>query len=169
MKKLQILLMAAVAMLCFSASAQWQWIDKDGHKVFSDRAPPAEVLDKNILKRPGGRVPPATPPADGVDDGASPPVPVSPAASKPTGLDKELEAKRKQALVAEQAKRKVEEEQNLKAKIENCARAKQAKVTFDSGARIGRINASGQQEIMDDATRADEMRRIQSIIARDCR
>ena len=56
-----------------------------------------------------------------------------------------------------------------RAKIENCARAKQAKVTYESGVRIGRTIASGGQEIMDDATRAQEIRRIQGIIAADCK
>ncbi|MFX6884193.1 DUF4124 domain-containing protein, partial [Acinetobacter baumannii] len=36
------------------AAAQWQWIDKDGRKVFSDRPPPQEIPEKNILKQPGG-------------------------------------------------------------------------------------------------------------------
>jgi hypothetical protein len=32
--------------------AQWQWIDKDGRKVYSDRSPPSDIQEKNILKRP---------------------------------------------------------------------------------------------------------------------
>jgi hypothetical protein len=169
MKTLQKLLFVALAGLCLPAFAQWQWIDKDGRKVFSDRAPPPDIQDKNILKRPGGRVPAVTMPADIVDDAALPPVAGSAPAAKPSGLDKELEARKKQALEAEQAKRKVEEERATKARIENCARAKQAKVTFDSGVRVGRVNAAGEREIMDDAARAEEMKRIQGIIARDCR
>jgi hypothetical protein len=167
MKLIQTLLLAAMAGLCFSASAQWQWIDKDGHKVFSDRAPPPDILDKNIVKRPGGRGPKVTLPADIDETAASTTAPAS--AGKPTGLDKELEAKKKQAQEAELAKRKADEERVAKAKIENCARAKQAKATFDSGARVGRINAAGQQEVMDEAARAEEMARIQGIMARDCR
>jgi hypothetical protein len=169
MKMLQKLLFVALAGLCLPAFAQWQWIDKDGRKVFSDRAPPPDIQDRNILKRPGGRVPAVTMPADIVDDAALPSLASSAPAAKPSGLDKDLEARKKQALEAEQAKRKVEEEQATKARIENCARAKQAKATYESGARIGRINSSGQQEVMDDVTRAEEMKRIQGIIARDCR
>ncbi len=169
MKTLQKLLFVALAGLCLPAFAQWQWIDKDGRKVFSDRAPPPDIQEKNILKRPGGRVPAVTMPAEIVDDAVLPPVAGSAPTAKPTGLDKDLEARKKQALEAEQAKRKVEEEQATKARIENCARAKQAKATYESGARIGRINSAGQQEVMDEVTRAEEMKRIQGIIARDCR
>ena len=181
MKIIQISLVAVLTGLSFAASAQWQWIDKDGRKVFSDRAPPTEIQDKNILKRPGNYKPPAAPVAPAGDasaptDAAATPVaspasaPVVPASgAKPTGLDKELEAKKKQAKDAEAAKRKAAEEQVAKAKVENCARAKIAKSTFDSGVRIGHTNAAGQREVMDEPTRAEELKRIQGMIARDCK
>jgi hypothetical protein len=35
------------------AQAQWQWVDKDGRKVFSDRAPPPDIPARNILRQPG--------------------------------------------------------------------------------------------------------------------
>jgi hypothetical protein len=84
-------------------------------------------------------------------------------------LQKELEAKKKQAQDAEAAKKKAADEQVAKAKIENCTRAKLAKVTFDSGVRVGRTNAAGEREIMDDAARAVEVKRIQGMIDRDCK
>lgn len=172
MKMIRTLLASALAGLCFAASAQWQWIDKDGHKVFSDRAPPADIQEKNILKRPGNRKLPMTVAidtaleADVPASSASPLLPTS--ASKPSGLDKELQAKKKQAADAEAAKRKAAEAEVTKVKIENCAHAKQAKTTFDSGARVGRTNAAGEQEIMDEATRTTEIKRINAILARDC-
>jgi hypothetical protein len=176
MKLIQTLLVIALTGLSFSASAQWQWIDKDGHKVFSDRAPPTDILDKNILKRPGNYKPPVVPAGDaaaGTDGAASAPqagAPVVPVSGpKAGGLDKELEAKKKQAQEAEAAKKKAAEEQVTKAKIENCARAKQAKVTFDSGVRVSRTNAAGEREVMDESARAEEMKRIQGMIARDCK
>ena len=45
----------AIGLLCFSASsmAQWQWVDRSGRKVFSDQPPPADISERNILKRPG--------------------------------------------------------------------------------------------------------------------
>ena len=160
--------------LCTAAQAQWQWIDKDGRKVFSDRAPPPDVIEKNIVNRPSGRVPnsPATAPVDGAGADTSQAVPIAPApasAPKPSGLDKELEAKKKEAADAEAAKRKADEERVTKAKIENCARAKQAKSTFDSGVRVAKTNANGEREIMDDAARAAELKRIQGIMDADCK
>lgn len=171
MKMLQMLLFTALAGASVVASAQWQWVDKDGHKVFSDRAPPADIVDKNILKRPAGRSAPinATEAAESADTPVAAP-PVVPASGvKAGGVDKVLEAKKKQAADAETAKRKAEEERVTKAKIENCARAKQAKASFDSGVRISRTNAAGEREFMDDAARATELTRIQGIIASDCK
>ena len=156
-----------------AASAQWQWTDKDGRKVFSDRAPPAEVLEKNILKRPGGRnTSPATTLAT---ETVTAPAAVASApqgsasAPKLSGVDKELADKKKRAEETEIAKRKTEEERVLKAKVENCARAKQAKSNFDSGTRIARTNEKGEREIMDDAARTVEIKRIQSIMDSDCK
>lgn len=178
MKLIQTLLVVSMTGLSFAASAQWQWLDKDGRKVYSDRAPPSDIQDKNILKRPSGYKAPAAPVADAPSEGeggASAPVagqaPALPASgAKPTGgLDKELEAKKKQQKEADTAKRKADEERIAKAQIENCARAKQAKTTFESGVRIGRINAAGEKEFMDDAARAAELKRTQAIIDRDCK
>lgn len=170
MKKIFILLTMALTGICTSAFAQWQWIDKDGRKVFSDRAPPTDIPDKSILKRPNNRsAAPVAADATGAEAGAATAAaPLVPASGKPTELDKELEAKKKQALEAEAAKRKAAEELYVKAKVENCARAKQAKASLESGVRIGRTNAAGDREYMDEAAKAEELKRIQGIMAKDC-
>lgn len=167
MRILPTLLFSLLAGLSATAFAQWQWIDNDGHKVFSDRAPPPDIADKNILKRPHSR---AVLPAD--DGEAAPPAttaPVmAPGAAKTVGVDKELEARKKQAADAEAAKRKADEDRITKAKVENCARAKQAKASLESGVRITRTNAAGEREFMDDSAKANELKRIQAIITSDC-
>ena len=179
MKLIQTLLVVTLTGLSFAASAQWQWLDKDGRKVFSDRAPPADIQDKNILKRPGNYRVPAVPVTDLTAEAqgaaTSAPAAVQAAAlpasgAKPaSGLDKELVAKKKLAKDAEAAKRKADEERIAKAQVENCVRAKQGKTTFESGVRIGRTNGAGEKEFMDDAARATELKRMQSIIERDCK
>jgi hypothetical protein len=85
-----------------------------------------------------------------------------------SNADKELEAKKKEAVEALIARKKADEERVTKAKIENCARAKQAKSSLESGVRIARTNAAGEREFMDDAARVAEGKRIQGIIASDC-
>ncbi|MBF9265764.1 DUF4124 domain-containing protein, partial [Paracidovorax cattleyae] len=58
MKFHRLLVLACACSWALGASAQWQWIDKDGRKVFSDRPPPTDVPARNILKQPGGAPPP---------------------------------------------------------------------------------------------------------------
>lgn len=169
MRIFRYFLICAVGLTSIIALAQWQWTDKDGRRVFSDRAPPADVPEKNILRRPGNQR--ATDSratkaittiagASAAQDAASVP--------KLSGVDKELAAKKKKAEEAQVAKHKEEEERVLKARVENCARGKQAKAGFDSGVRMAQFNEKGEREILDDAARAAEMQRIQSIISSDC-
>jgi Domain of unknown function (DUF4124) len=175
MKTLKTLFACGLIFACTMAAAQWQWLDKDGRKVFSDRAPPSDVPEKNILKRPNGRVsaPPTAEASSGTSGDPSAAAAASPvqgaSAPKGVGVDKELEAKKKQAADAEAAKRKAEEEKLVKARIENCARAKEAKAGLDSGIRISRVNAQGEREVMDEAARAAEAKRIQGIMATECK
>ncbi len=163
MKIHHALLSLALFGICSTAFAQWQWLDASGRKVFSDRAPPPEVSEANILKRPNAKAPAAAEPI------AKEKIPATPASAPMGALEKELLAKKKQSADEEAAKRRADEERNAKAKIENCARAKQAKATVDSGMRISRANAAGQIEVLDEAALAKERAHIQSIIDSECR
>jgi len=171
-----LLLAIAGAALSVSAFAQWQWIDKDGRKVFSDRSPPADIQEKNIQKRPAGSVRPVVQPTVvAADDAASKPATAASAplakASAPalSGKDAELEAKKKQAEEQEAATKKAQEDKATKAKAENCNRAKTGIAALKSGVRMSSINAKGEQEVFDDAKRASESKRAQDIIDTNCK
>ena len=156
-----------------AASAQWQWIDKQGKKVFSDQPPPPDVPEKNIVQRAGATSSkaPASSGQVAPTDGMSVPIARGAAsgALKPAGVDKELEERTRKADAEEKARQAAEAEKFAKAKAENCSRARQGKATFDSGIRIARLNASGEREIMDDRARAAENQRLQTVIDNDCR
>lgn len=159
-----------------SAFAQWQWIDKDGRKVFSDRSPPADIKDKDILKRPGERGSAAV---AAVSEPATAPAPAAAASAaaataktgglKLTGKDAQLEAKKKQAEVEEATKKKAEEEKLAAGRADNCSQAKRYLTTLDSGVRIANTNAKGEREILDDAKRAEEKKRAQGIAESSCK
>ncbi|MEP6791008.1 MAG: DUF4124 domain-containing protein [Ramlibacter sp.] len=171
MKYLRIISVVLACIFPAVASAQWIWLDKGGRKVFSDQAPSADVPAKNILKQPGVRAvaaPPVEAPAEAASAAARA---ARPAASMPriTGKDKDLEEKKKQTEAAEAEKKKAEEEKVAKARAENCSRARQSKANYDSGSRMARTNANGEREILDDAARASEVKRLQDIIAADCK
>lgn len=173
MKLPYLLALACACSLPLAATAQWQWIDKDGRKVFSDRGPPPDVPEKNILRRPGGGPRSAPAPAPAATEPADDKLAAAPsrAASAPKGgaVDKDLEEKKRKAEEAEKAQRAAEEQKVAKAKAENCTRARQGKATFDSGIRVARVNDKGEREIMDDKARAAEQQRLQTIIDSDCR
>lgn len=169
MKLIKPLIAITLSIASLSVLAQWQWIDKDGRKIFSDRGPGSDVPEKNILKRPAGIKPAGSPASTETPTSAVPAPEAVPALPKDASVDKSLDAKKKQAEAAEAAKRKAEEERISKAKADNCKLARQAKSTFDSGARISRTNASGEREFLDDAARAAEGQRIQGVIDADCK
>lgn len=154
-----LLAITALSFLAFGAHAQWQWIDKAGHKVFSDLPPPSDVPEKNILKRPGAR---------SFSAGGADSAPTAAPAPQP-GVDKALEEKKKQAEAAEATRRKVEEDRNAQIRAENCARAQQSKAGLDAGGRMARLNDKGEREFMDDAAIASEQQRLQQLIIENCR
>ncbi len=165
-----LVLALATASFALSAFAQWQWIDKDGRKVFSDRSPPVEINEKDILKRPGGRGSVAV---AAVNESA-PTVPALAAAAKGsapklTGKDPQLEARKKQAEEEEAEKKKTEDEKVVAAKADNCSQAKRYLSTLDSGVRIANTNAKGEREIMDDSKRAEEKKRAQGVADTSCK
>ena len=168
-----IAMTAVVALFALPALAQWQWIDKDGRKVYSDQSPPIEIRDKDILKRPGGRIASAAATPANNDSTPSVNVPAVKAsatvAPKLSGKDKELEARKQQAEAEEALKKKAEEDKQAKARTETCNRAKSALATLQSGVRIGATNAAGEREIMDDAKRASETKRTKEIADSSCK
>ncbi|MDM0073152.1 DUF4124 domain-containing protein [Variovorax sp. J2P1-59] len=169
MKFAHLLVIGSVFLLPLGAQAQWQWVDKDNKKVFSDQAPPPDIPEKNILRKPGGptkRLSFSTPPAPAE---AAPEAAPAAGSAKPTGVDKELSEKAKKAEEAEKAKQAAEAQKVAQAKAENCNRARQGKATMDSGIRVARVNAQGEREIMDDNARASEQQRLQSVIDADCK
>ena len=167
-----LMLALASSSFALTALAQWQWIDKDGRKVFSDRAPPGDVQEKNILKRPGGLNPTAAVPASEIVAAAalaasSPAVKAS--APRLSGKDAQLEARKKQAEEEEEAKKKLEEEKTAKARADNCERAKKGLASIQSGIRLSVANAKGEREFMDDNARAAESKRLVAISESDCK
>ncbi len=170
-----LILALAGASFAVTAFAQWQWIDKDGRKVFSDRSPPADIKEKDILKRPGSstRMAATAVPAPAAEAAVSPAAAASAAgkagAPKLSGKDAQLEARKKQAEDEQAAKKKAEEEKVAKAKAENCDRAKRGLLTFESGVRVSITNSKGEREFMDDNARAAETKRLRDITAADCK
>lgn len=148
-------------MLVGAAQAQWTWRDKDGRINASDRPPPRDVPDKDILTRPAAR-----PAARAASAPAAPAAAATPAASPG---ERELQERRKAAEAEQAAKAKAEEEKATAQRAENCRRARSQVAALESGQRMARVNDKGEREILDDKARADEMRRAREVVSSDCR
>ncbi|QIL79312.1 DUF4124 domain-containing protein [Diaphorobacter sp. HDW4A] len=174
MKPYKLLLLTVACTWAVGASAQWQWLDKDGRKVYSDRPPPVEVPQKNILKQPGfGKAASQPTPVQSETPATAAAAPASGAASTPglpqaSGKDKKLEEAKAKADADEAAKKKAEVDRVAKAKAENCVRARKSKTSLTSGGLIGTVNEKGERGFMDDAAREAEIKRADGVIASDC-
>lgn len=146
------------ALLTTAAQAQWTWRDKYGQINASDRPPPRDIPDKDILSRPAAR--PAARPA-------SAPAAAAAAASSPA--ERELLARRRAAEAEQAAKAKADEERVAAQRAENCRRARSQLAALESGQRMARMNDKGEREILDDKGRAEELRRAREVIGSDCR
>jgi hypothetical protein len=165
MKAARITLLALACTLPLAAAAQWQWLDKDGRKVFSDKAPPPEIAPERVLRAPKGLMPvvsTAAPAAEGDAANAAAGLP------KPSGRDRTLEERKRQLANAETEKRKAEDAKYASLRADNCSRARMAKANYESGARISRVDGKGDRVYMDENQRGAEMKRLDEVIARDC-
>lgn len=158
-------LLAAGALLAFAtlAQAQYMWIDEKGLKQFSDRAPPASVPLKNILKAPRGAASAATLEAEAAA-AASTPEAAKPKAA-PTMADRNADYRKRAKESTEREQKETDEQLARADQADNCERARSAKQSMESGARIGTQDNNGERGFMTDEQRAVETRKIDKVLA----
>ena len=165
---LPLIALACLATLPGPADAQWRWRDKTGQVNASDRPPPQDIPEKDIISRPApadlrraGAAAAAAPAS-----GASAPAVAS---APPTALEREVQARKKAADQEQAAKAKADEERVSTQRADNCRAARGHLSALESGQRIARTNDKGEREVLDDKGRAEELRRAREVIASDCR
>ncbi|MBG6073631.1 MULTISPECIES: DUF4124 domain-containing protein [unclassified Polaromonas] len=164
-----LILALAGCVLTIPALAEWQWLDKDGRKVFSDQPPPIDTPQKNIIKKAEFKADTRSQDvAAGMPALAASAPAVKTSMPKLSGKDKELEAMKKKADMLDETKKQAEVEEFAKSRADNCERAKKAQASLNSGIRIATTNTKGEREYMDDAARSAETKRLQSIAESDC-
>lgn len=150
------------------ATAQWQWIDQSGRRVFSDSAPPPEIPAKNILRQPSGSRSVAVPAQAAASP--APAVAAQAAASAPriSGQDSALQQRVRANAQAEEAKQKEAQQEAARLKAENCQNARRGIATYNSGQRVAIVNDKGEREVLDDAGRERELAKLRSIEQSEC-
>ncbi len=139
-----------------NAWAQWQWVDAQGQKVFSDRAPSADVPEKNILQRPK-----TVQPQDAPKNAAAA---ATPANSAPPTANAVVD-KNKAAMLDLNTQLA---EQNKASRARNCTEARRQLGILKSGVRIAKINDKGDREFLDDAAIAAEIKQFQRTADSEC-
>jgi len=172
------LLLAAVSSTLLAwahpADAQWAWRDAAGKMVFSDQPPPKSVAARDIVRQPGAPAAARAAPAEAEMDlagDAKPKAQPAPAPTRraPTTAEREMEARLRQQQLAEAEKKTAGEEARNARLAENCERLRGYQRALDNGMRIARVNAAGQQEVLDDAARAAERERTLAEIEQQCK
>jgi hypothetical protein len=170
MRRIRTFLVCAMWLIGATAQAQWQWLDKSGRKVFSDQPPPSDIPAKNILKQPGKAAVSAPAAAVAAQPAATASAPAPTVAAPPlSAQDKDLLARKNQAEAEAQAKVKAEADRLARIKATNCEKARANQTLMDSGVRVAVTNAKGEREILDDAARAEEQRKIRTVIDSNCK
>lgn len=161
---------AALLLAAPAAQAQYKWKDAQGQLHVSDMPPPRDVPERNILQRPPATTAPraaaAKPPAR-----ASGPAVARNAASAPANPPADPELARRKQQLAQQASEQAQADAQRQAAVraENCQRARQQLTLLQSGQRMMRLNAAGEQVVLDDAARQADTQRTEQVIRSDCR
>lgn len=156
-----LLAMLVAALATPLAHAQWKWRDKTGQVNASDRPPPMEVPERDILERPAPELRRLAPQPAAAASAAAP--------ARQQAGERELEGRKRAADQEQAAKQKAEEERVAAQRAENCRRARTHMAALETGQRIARFDAKGERVVLDDQGRAEEVRRAREVIAADCR
>lgn len=155
--------------LCIAlpAQAQWKWKDAAGKVQYSDLPPPNGTPDKDILQRPPGQRLQVIvlPPAGSASVAAAP----AAAPSAPSRAELERQKLQEQQEQQKQAKQKEEERRVAQQKRENCGRAQDQLKLLQDGVRLTRPNERGENVVLDERMRAEEMQRARTVMGSECR
>jgi hypothetical protein len=156
---LRLLLLGVMLAVAAGASAQlYRWVDKDGKVRYTDTPPPAGVKART-LRAPasaGSSAEPEEAAAKGAPKG-----PLTPAQQEQEFRKRQLEGQKGREK-EDQAKREAETKQA------NCASARQALATLESGQRITRTDAQGERAFLEDDARAQETERARQSVREWC-
>lgn len=161
-----VLGLAAVA-YALPADAQWAWRDDTGRTVYSDQPPPASVKPSQILRQPSSQSfgTPAADPGAAPDGKAE----TKDAPKGPKTLaEREMESRKRAAEAADAEKKQADEQAQNAQKAAECERMRGYLRALEDGQRIARTDAQGNREILDDAARATEIRRVREAMTRGC-
>ena len=85
-----------------------------------------------------------------------------------TPAEQEQEYRKRQAESAKAAEKQAAERKDAEAKRENCANAREALRSYESGGRIARTDAKGERYFMDEKQIAAETAKARQVVKDNC-
>lgn len=166
----------ALAAVGAQAQTLWKWRDAAGQMHVSDKAPPAGTPAKNIISGPPGGVAPApaltttstSATSTTTTTTATPAGAGNAASGADTALEKKKKAADKERVDKEKADHAAFEAKNAALRKDNCSRAQASQAAIESGQRMAKLNDKGEREVLDDAGRAEELKRTKDAVASNC-
>src|SRR5574341_966538 len=154
----RIFLFSALVVFAAAAAAQqYKWVDKDGKVRYGD-VPPPGVKAQRLRPPPGASAPSPAPAAPAAKKDAK---------DKPLTPEQAFQKRQKEA--QEQDAKLAKERQDADAKRANCEQAQAQLRAVQSGQRVARTNAAGEQVILDDAEMARERDKAQKLVSEWCK
>lgn len=173
-----LVLLGALLQASQDAHAQWKWRDEDGRVHYSDQPPPPNVPESRIARsaKQGPSLTVASTPAP-TPAAAAPSAQNGPASEKP-GVDPAKAPKswneralemRKRDTERQEAQRKEEDLARKAAALGQVCEGMRSEVrTLESGMRIARVNARGEQEFVTDEERASRLDALRKDLQAHC-
>lgn len=152
----RLLSVVVLSLASGAALAQYIWIDEKGGKNVSDRPPPASVPAKNILKSPGGKLPPAEAPA------AAP----APAADAPASgwAEREADYKKRTAEKAEADKKQADLARQQAEKKRACDSARVYQAQAATGMRYMQVGRDGSRSVLTEEERNRNLAKARQVL-----
>src|SRR5262245_48934520 len=153
----RIVLLTALAVFAAAASAQqYKWVDQDGKVRYGD-VPPPGVKAQRLKPPSGGYAAPA-------------PSTAAPAGKKDEKKLTPEQAFQKRQKDAQESDAKADKErQEAELKRANCSQAQDRLRSIQSGQRVARTNAAGEQVYLEDNEIAQERARAEKLVSEWCK
>jgi hypothetical protein len=156
MRKILLFLVFTAAASASTAQAQIKCWNQDGKRVCGDTPPPGARVT-TMRGAASGPAEPA-PAATGKDAKKGPLTPA----------EREQEYRKRQAESQKAAEKQAAEGKSAEAKRYNCAQAREAVTTYESGQRVMRVRPDGERYFLDDAQIAQELAKSRQLVQENC-
>jgi hypothetical protein len=165
-------LAVVLGLFALPAAAQWAWREANGRVVYSDQPPPASVKSSQIVKQPGPRTFAPMPIVAGepANDSKGEAKDKDKENAKPAGpktyAEREMEFRKRQQEREQSEKKQQEEQARATQKAQECERMRNYMRALQDGVRVSRTDSQGNREVLEDAQREAEIKRMREALGR---